>query len=160
MDNEKKGLAMQRINDNGFTLIELMIVVAIIGILAAVAIPQFANYQRKAKTSEARISLYAISVGQFAYHAETELFVDCEPNPIEAPSNIKGKWDPNNEGFNEIGFRPKDPAVYYQYASESADPMSDYLATATGNLDGDSVEAVYQITNNTPFKGPSIEGAF
>ena len=58
----------------GFTLIELMIVVAIIGILAAIAIPNFLTYQCKAKQSEAKQSLGAISKNEMAYHAEYDSF--------------------------------------------------------------------------------------
>ena len=54
----------------GFTLIELMIVVAIIGILAAIAIPNFLTYQSKSKQSEARVSLGAIFTSAVAFGAE------------------------------------------------------------------------------------------
>ncbi|MBI2370572.1 MAG: prepilin-type N-terminal cleavage/methylation domain-containing protein, partial [Deltaproteobacteria bacterium] len=46
-------------NRQGFTLIELMIVVAIIGILAAIAIPNFLRFQAKSKQSEAKTNLAA-----------------------------------------------------------------------------------------------------
>ncbi len=52
----------------GFTLIELMIVVAIIGILAAVAIPAFINYLKKGKASEAQENLQAIFKGAETYY--------------------------------------------------------------------------------------------
>jgi type IV pilus assembly protein PilA len=52
----------------GFTLIELMIVVAIIGILAAVAIPAFINYLKKGKASEAHENLEAIFKGAESYY--------------------------------------------------------------------------------------------
>lgn len=55
---------------SGFTLIELMIVVAIIGILAAIAFPNFLNYQCKAKQSEAKFSLGIILTSQESYFAE------------------------------------------------------------------------------------------
>ena len=54
----------------GFTLIELMIVVAIIGILAAIAIPNFLKFQAKSKQSEAKSNLSAIFTGQTAYYGE------------------------------------------------------------------------------------------
>jgi type IV pilus assembly protein PilA len=61
-------------NKKGFTLIELMIVVAIIGILAAIAIPNFMNYQCKAKQSEAKANLGNIKTMMEAYRAEYDYY--------------------------------------------------------------------------------------
>jgi type IV pilus assembly protein PilA len=58
----------------GFTLIELMIVVAIIGVLAAIAIPNFLKFQCKSKTSEAKNMLKGIYTANVAYSGETESF--------------------------------------------------------------------------------------
>jgi type IV pilus assembly protein PilA len=54
----------------GFTLIELMIVVAIIGILAAIAIPNFLRYQAKSRQSEAKTNLGAVFVAETSYFGE------------------------------------------------------------------------------------------
>ncbi len=63
-------------NKKGFTLIELMIVVAIIGILAAIAIPNFLNYQCKAKQAEAKSTLGSLRTAQEAYYAEYSTYAD------------------------------------------------------------------------------------
>ena len=58
----------------GFTLIELMIVVAIIGILAAIAIPNFLKFQAKSKQSEAKTNLGAIFTGEMSYFGESNAY--------------------------------------------------------------------------------------
>ena len=62
------------VNKKGFTLIELMIVVAIIGILAAIAIPNFLNYQCKSKQSEAKQNLGTIAKTEEAYRTEYDTY--------------------------------------------------------------------------------------
>lgn len=57
-------------SSKGFTLIELMIVVAIIGILAAIAIPNFLQYQLKSKQSEAKTNLGAIRTSEISFNGE------------------------------------------------------------------------------------------
>ncbi len=58
----------------GFTLIELMIVVAIIGILAAIAIPNFMRFQARSRTTEARTNLGAIYTAQVSFFGEGNSF--------------------------------------------------------------------------------------
>ena len=61
-------------SSKGFTLIELMIVVAIIGILAAIAIPNFMTYQAKARQSEAKVGLGGIFTSGVSYFAENNTY--------------------------------------------------------------------------------------
>ena len=58
----------------GFTLVELMIVVAIIGILAAIAIPNFIKFQARSKQSEAKTNLKGLFQSQKSYFAEHDSF--------------------------------------------------------------------------------------
>jgi type IV pilus assembly protein PilA len=75
----RKMLQKMRGNAQGFTLIELMIVIAIIGILAAIAIPNFISYRNKAFCSAAESDAQAIASGIADYYA-----VPSRVNPLNA----------------------------------------------------------------------------
>jgi len=72
---------------DGFTLVELMVVVAIIGLLSAVAIPNFKKYQAKAKMSEAKLQLSAIYTAEASFFSDFNIYASClsymgfDPNP-------------------------------------------------------------------------------
>jgi type IV pilus assembly protein PilA len=87
-----------RLND-GFTLVELMVVVAIIGLLSAVAIPNFKKYQAKAKTSEAKLQLASLYSAETAWVADYDYYAPC--------LNLMG-FDPSGEvsaRYYAVGFR-------------------------------------------------------
>ena len=63
-----------KLDSKGFTLIELMIVIAIIGILAAIAIPQFAAYRKKAYNSAALSDLKNLKTSAEAYYADNQYY--------------------------------------------------------------------------------------
>lgn len=64
-------------SEEGFTLVELMVVVAIIGILSAIAVPNFKKYQAKAKQSEAKIQLAAIYSTEVGTSADYDTYGTC-----------------------------------------------------------------------------------
>ncbi len=66
-----------QMGQKGFTLVELMIVVAIIGILSAVAVPNFKRYQAKSKTSEAKIQLAAAYTAEQSFYGDFGIFGNC-----------------------------------------------------------------------------------
>lgn len=121
----------------GFTLIELMIVVAIIGILAAIAIPNFLRFQLKAKSSEGKTNLAAIRTAEQSYYSEFGSFVSANASPADPGDNIKISFvnvDGLNQGFDRLGWSPEG-LVYFNYGV--AVSGSGYTATAGADIDAD-----------------------
>jgi len=63
--------------ESGFTLIELLVVIAIIGILAAIAIPQFAEYRQRGFDSRAKSDLRNVATAEEAYFVDGEVYKTC-----------------------------------------------------------------------------------
>jgi len=80
----------------GFTLIELMIVVAIIGILAAIAIPNFLQYQLKSRQSEAKTNLGAIKTSEVSWQGERGCYLVVAAAPLASAPVANTKAQPQN----------------------------------------------------------------
>ena len=77
-------------NSKGFTLIELMIVVVIIGILAALAIPRFMRATTKSKQTEGKSILKQIYVMERAYRQEFDTYhSNLDTIGVEIPANVR-----------------------------------------------------------------------
>ena len=108
----------------GFTLIELMIVVAIIGILAAIAIPNFLRFQLKAKSSEGKTNLAAIRTAEQSFYSEFGNYLSATASPAAwTPRSQKTTFTalgadnstvPATPGFTTLGWSPEGN-VYFQY---------------------------------------------
>ncbi len=127
----------------GFSLVELMIVVAIMAILAAIAIPSFMKFSMKAKTAEASQNLSGIRTAEESYRAEEDGYLACGPYPntVAAPPPASGtSWDATAaaaSNFSAIGFAA-DGRVRYCYAVAIANASNTgptFTATAVGDLD-------------------------
>ena len=105
--------------NDGFTLIELMITVAIVGILSATAITLFQDQQYRAKRTEAMTNVEAIAKMEKAYFGEFGSYPAAIPVPAGIPGT-KTPWGPAADAvFGRLGFRA-DGSVWYSYDVISA----------------------------------------
>ena len=126
--------AKSRKGQEGFSLVELMIVVAIIGILAALAVPKFQMFQAKAKQSEAKNNLSHIYTLEMSYFGDNDSYVNF---PVIGRTGAGPTACNHTAATNVLGFKPQGVCnkIRYGYSVPVASAAGfDGLAQSYPNL--------------------------
>ena len=130
----------------GFTLIELMIVVAIIGILASIAVPGFLAMQLRAKRAEGPANVDGIKTAEMAYNAAYDKLIPQTvfvPNAAVSKSQMDWKFGSN---FDTIGWVP-DGKVRGAYKVDVKDV--EFIVYGISDVDGDGTNATFTAMRDT-----------
>jgi prepilin-type N-terminal cleavage/methylation domain-containing protein len=126
-------------SQKGFSLVELMIVVGIIGILATLAVPRFKQFQAKAKMGEAKNILSHINTLQQTYALDNNTYIQITAtmgaDPASLTSNINCQTLPANAqllGFSLSPCQPNAPIPRYGYSVPTANASTFIAAAVTG----------------------------
>lgn len=139
--------------------------VMVLGILAAVAIPSFLDYQKKAKRNEAELNLNAIGKAARMMYAEDARFPTGSAGPSPSMPCCEGPGhrcapDPttwmNDEVWSKLDFELTAPH-YFQYTYTGSPDGQSFTATAIGDLDCDNVPVVYTVTGTVVGGNPQFE---
>jgi type IV pilus assembly protein PilA len=123
-----------------------MIVVAIIGILAAIAVPNFVNMQYRSKRAEVPSCVDGIKTAQIAYDAAFDTYINVTAlYPDSSPAKAQRSW-PDGSKFDTLGWAP-DGKVRGSYKVVAAS-TTDFEVTGISDVDGDGTSATYTSTKS------------
>lgn len=125
----------------GFSLIELMLVVAITGVLASIAVPAFNNAVLRSRRAEATPILFGVGLSEQAYFGTHDAWVDAPSNPGSPIGKTLRPWDPTMEGWDELGFEP-DGLVRCTYFADVYGGETYARVTAYCDVDDDNVSYI------------------
>jgi prepilin-type N-terminal cleavage/methylation domain-containing protein len=120
---------------HGFTLIEVMIVISIIGILVAIALLNFTRFQWRMRASEVADEIKDIVAAEEAYMKRHGAYIGTETSPPEMPGRRSSTWV-LDEGFRTMGFHPK-RRTYYQHTVVVSSDGQSFSVGACADIDGD-----------------------
>lgn len=121
-----QGTQIQRRYTRGFSLIELMIAVAIIGLLATIAIPMFNRMQLRARRSEVKANLSGLATAEESLRALYGGYLSAAWNPSAVPTRdvATWDWDGNRGNWRGIEWEPDGLKVMCRYKVVGYNPMT------------------------------------
>ena len=140
----------------GFSLVELMIVVAIIGILAAIAVPNYISMQLKAKRAEIPVSVDGIRTCEQAYNTSFDAYLEAPVNPRPDSDLNKTQFDwTTTAEWSSLLYFPTG-AVRGNYRVQAGE--TDFTVIGRSDVDNDDTLSLYTATNNMEgeLAGPNV----